>query len=245
MARAATALLLFAGMCFAAADDSDPLTRIREHMREYLAHLPDYTCKVTIERSERRNARARFVARDRLTLEIAYASGHEYYAWPGDSRFQNTIDELLPHSGMVSEGSFALHMRKLFLTNDAEFGAVREEGERLRVDFVVPAVRSGFAVSAGAASAPASLRGSVWFARDTLDVARLEVRVEDTPKSVRIAGTREVTNYGSVVVGEAAAVLPVESEIVLQDRDGSERRNQSRFQDCRRFTGSATVHYGK
>jgi hypothetical protein len=212
-------------------------------MREYLARLPDYTCRVTIERAERRNIRAAYSVSDRLRLEIAYAGGHEYYAWPGDSRFENTIEELLPERGMVSEGSWALHMRKLFLTNDAQFSPPRLDAEELRLDFLVPAVRSGFAVSVGGASVPAALHGSVWFDRTTLDVRRLEVRVEDTPRSVRVESTREVTSYGNAVVGDVPVVLPLTSELVLVDRDGSQRRNRSQFNDCHRYAGSATVRY--
>src|SRR5882757_3357355 len=175
MAWAASALVpVLAGLCCFAADDGDLLSRIRDQMREYLARLPDYTCRVTIERSARRSGRGAFELTDRLRLEIAYASAREYYAWPGDDRFENGIDELLPERGLVSEGSWALHARKLFLTNDAEFGPPRTTdcgGKAcVQIDFVVPAVRSGFAVSAGGASAPAALRGSVWFARESLDM---------------------------------------------------------------------------
>ena len=244
MLRAGILLLsLCAGAWCVAADDIETLSRIRDHMRAYLARLPDYTCRVTIERAQRRVSRASFSVLDRLRLEIAFAGGHEYYAWPGENHFESTIDELLPERGMVSEGSWALHMRKLFLTDDAQFASPRADADAVRVDFLVPSLRSGFAISAGGVSAPASLRGSVWFDPETLDVRRLEVRVEDTPRSVRIAGTREVTLYGSSMVGDLPAVLPVSSELLLRDRDGSERRNRTRFDDCHRYTGSATVRY--
>src|SRR4051812_36469955 len=184
-------VLAIGGLCCFAADDGDLLARIRDHMRDYVKRLPDYTCRVTIERSARRGSRGAWDLTDRLRLEIAYANGREYYAWPGDDRFENGIEELLPRRGLVSEGSWALHARKLFLTNDAEFGSPRTadcDGPAcVQIPFLVPAVRSGFAVSAAGASAPAALRGSVWFARDSLDMLRLEVRVEDTPRSVRIA----------------------------------------------------------
>ena len=241
-------VLLLAGFCCFAADDGDLLSRVREHMRDYLGRLPDYTCRVTIERSVRRSARTAYELTDRLRLEIAYANSREYYAWPGDDRFENGIEELLPQRGLVSEGSWALHARKLFLTNDAEFGPPRMADcggtDCVQVDFLVPAVRSGFAVSAAGASAPAALRGSVWFAREGLDIVRLEVRVTDTPQSVRIASTREVTTYTRTRIGDVDFVLPATSELVLRDRDGSERMNRSRFDQYHRYAGSATVRYG-
>jgi hypothetical protein len=235
--------LLFAGSGFASAADSELLARIRSQMREYLARLPDYTCRVTIERAQRSVRRAAFTVTDRLRLEIAYAGGREFYAWPGDAHFERSIDELLPARGMVSEGSFAMHVRKLFLTSDAQFTDPRPDNGALRIDFTVPASRSGFAVSAGGASAPAALHGSVWFDSATLAIRRLEVRVEDTPASVRIASTREVTTYAGAVVGETPVDLPAESELVLQDRDGSQRRNRSRFDDCHRYAAETAIRY--
>src|SRR5882724_630882 len=140
-------LVLAGSLGFAAGDpdldDPDLLSRIRAHMREYVSRLPDYTCRVTIERSAKRSGRAPFEITDRLRLEIAYSNGREYYAWPGDDRFENGIEELLPRRGLVSEGSYALHTRKLFLTNDAQFGAPRPADCRgsacTQVDFLVPA----------------------------------------------------------------------------------------------------------
>ncbi|MDE3166369.1 MAG: hypothetical protein KGN36_11230 [Acidobacteriota bacterium] len=242
-AAARTLLLLVAGICCFAADGADTLSRIRAHMRDYLARLPDYTCRVTIERAQRRGSRGDWSVSDRLRLQIAYAGGREYYAWPGDSRFESTIEELLPARGMVSEGSWALHMRKLFLTDDARFSVPRAEGGAWRAGFLVPEALSGFTVSAGGVAVPVALQGAVWFDAETLDVERLEVRVDDTPAEVRIAGTREETVYRREVVGDRPVVLPERSELVLRDRDGSQRRNRSRFDDCHRYAGSATVRY--
>jgi hypothetical protein len=38
-------LLACAAACSSAADAPALVSRIREHMREYVAHLPDYTCR--------------------------------------------------------------------------------------------------------------------------------------------------------------------------------------------------------
>jgi hypothetical protein len=235
--------LLLAGSGFAAAADSELLARIRSQMREYLARLPDYTCRVTTERAQRSGRRGGFTVTDRLRLEIAYSGGKEFYAWPGDARFERSIEELLPARGMVSEGSFAMHMRKLFQTNDAQFTDPRPDAGTLRLDFEIPMSRSGFAVGAGGASAPVALKGSVRFDPASLAIRSLEVRVEDTPPSVRIASTREVTRYAQVVVGDVRVDLPAESELLLQDRDGSQRRNRTRFDDCHRYTAETNIRY--
>src|ERR1035438_7070534 len=103
-------LLVCAAACSSAADPPALVSRIRQHMREYVAHLPDYTCRITLERSARPKARAAWQPRDRLRLAVAYTGGQELYSWPGEARFQGGIEDLLPGHGMVSNGSYALHV---------------------------------------------------------------------------------------------------------------------------------------
>jgi hypothetical protein len=216
-------------------------------MREYIGHLPDYTCRITLERYRRLKPRARFDLSDRLRLEVAYTGGQELYSWPGDDRFEAGIEDLLPGHGMVSNGSYALHVRNLFLRDVAEFSAPHDEKceDRacVRLDFQIPALRSGYALSAGGGSAPAPLVGSAWFDAATLDIARLEVRVDDAPRSVRIAATRETTVYQRARIGDVEFVVPGVSELLLRDRDGSESLNRSRFDRYRRYTGTAAISY--
>lgn len=216
-------------------------------MREYLGRLPDYTCRITIERLQRRSASAAFELNDRLRLEVAYSQGREFYAWPADDRFENGIEDLLPARGLVSNGSYALHVRKLFLTNDAEFAEPKRVDcggvPCLEAGFHVPSVRSGYSLSAAGDSAPVPLNGTAWFDVESLDILRLEVRIDAPPRSVRVAGTREVVSYAKTRIGDVETVLPAESELLLRDRDGSQLMNRSRFDEYHRYAGSSTVRY--
>ena len=164
-------LLACAAACSSAADAPPLVSRIRDHMREYIAHLPDYTCRITLERFKRPKVRAPFDLSDRLRLEVAYTGGQELYSWPGDDRFEAGIEDLLPGRGMVSNGSYALHVRNLFLRDVAEFSAPHDEKceDRpcVRLDFQIPPW-SGTARRAMAA--PGSLVG--WFDAARLDIAR-------------------------------------------------------------------------
>ncbi len=242
------AAFLGAAGCLSAADDAALALRIREHMRQYVQQLPDYTCRVTLERFTRPQARAAFELRDRVRAEVAYTGGKELYSWPGDEHFESGIADLLPGRGLLSEGSYALHLRNLFLKDVATFRGPREEkcGAHtcLRLDFEIPAGRSGFSVSAGGGHAAAALAGAAWFEPQTLEIERLEVRVDDAPRSVRIASTRETTEYVRVRIGEGEFVLPGMSELVLRDRDGGELWNRARFDRYHRYAGSSSVMYG-
>ena len=146
-------ILACAAACSTAADAPALVSRIREHMREYIAHLPDYTCRITLERFTRLKPRTPFDLGDRLRLEVAYTGGQELYSWPGDDRFESGIEALLPGHGMVSNGSYALHVRSLFLRDVAEFAPPQEEKcdqlPCVRLDFHISALRSGYALSAG------------------------------------------------------------------------------------------------
>jgi hypothetical protein len=148
---------------------------------------------------------------------------------------------------MVTNGSYAMHMRNLFVRDVASFSAPRDERCEgrpcVRLDFEIPAARSRYSVSAGDAAAPVPLAGSTWFDPESLDILRLEVRVDRTPRSVRISSTRETTVYMRAHVGEIDAVLPASSELVLHDRNGLEAKNHSTFDHYRRYSGSATIFY--
>ena len=108
----------------------------------------------------------------------------------------------------------------------------------------MPVSRSGYSLGGSGGSAPAALAGSIWFDRDSLDLRHLLVRVDEAPPTVRIAATREETVYSTVPFGNTAAVLPQSSELLLTDRNGSQSRNRSTFQQCRHYAGTATISYG-
>jgi hypothetical protein len=179
-----------------------------------------------------------FELTDRLRLEVAYTGGNELYAWPGSAAFERSIEELLPAHGMVSNGSYALHVRTLFLRNVAQFGEPRTTGGRVEMSFSVPSVRSGYALSTSAGSVPAGLEGTLWLDAGTLDLERLEVRV-----ATRLAHTVETTVYTRARIGEVEFVVPESSELILVDPERMQLRNVSRFDDYHRFAGMSTVRY--
>jgi hypothetical protein len=194
---------------------------------------------VTIERSDRRGSRGAFQLTDRVRLEVVFSDGNELYAWPGSERFERSISELLPAHGMVSDGSYALHMRTLFLRNAAAFDEPRRKGTQVDVGFHVPAARSGYAMGTPQGTVPAALDGTVSVDADRLDMVKLVVRVD-----TRVGHSTEFTTYARERIGDAEFVVPQTTELVLVPGEGREARNYSRFSDYHRFTGSSTVRYG-
>ena len=129
MKRPLFQIILFAGAVpFAGGQPLPDLQqRIQIHMGEYLAHLPNYTCRVTIARSSRPGPDRNFELTDRIRLEVEFAGGKELYSWPGEDRFEHGLEKLVGGiPGLISIGSYALLTRALFTTDAAEFGSPRE-----------------------------------------------------------------------------------------------------------------------
>jgi hypothetical protein len=200
--------------------------------------LPDYTCRVTIDRAARRTFRAPFEPTDRIRLEVVYTGGNELYAWPDSGAFERSIEELLPAHGLVSNGSYAGHVRTLFLRDVARFSAPRREGGHLLLDASVPAALSGLALSTSSAGVPAAIDAAIRLDGATLDLERLEVHV-----ATRLAQSVEVTTYGRVQIGDFEFVLPQTSELQLIAGDGTQFRNTSRFDRYRRYTGTSEISF--
>jgi hypothetical protein len=205
-----------------------------------VTQLPDYTCRVTIERSERRSSRGAFQLTDRLRLEVVFSGGEELYAWPGSERFERSITELLPAHGMVSDGSYALHLRTIFVRNAAMFDPPRTSGGHIELAFHVPAVRSGYAMSTPEGSAPAALSGRLWLDEANLDLQKMEVHVE-----TRLGRSVETTTYARERIGDGEFVAPHSTELIMLPSEGVQARNYSEFREYHRFTGSSTVNYGE
>ena len=193
---------------------------------------------MTIERSARQSPRGPFQLRDRVRLEVVFSGGNELYAWPGSERFERSIAELLPAHGLVSDGSYALHMRTLFLRNAAAFDPPRTVSGKVELGFDVPAARSGYAMTTPEGTVPAGLTGKLWLDPDRLDLVKLEVHV-----ATRLGRSQEITTYARERIGDAEFVVPQSTDLVMLPDYGMQARNYSRFEDYHKFAGTSTVKY--
>lgn len=240
--------LLAAGL--AAQEPSEPeglLDLIRSHVGESLRRLPDYTCLQTIERYERRRNTKDFFLSDRLRLEVALVEGKEYFAWPGEARFEvSRITQLVP-GGTIGNGNFALHAYSVFLSTAPEYvyrGETVIGGRRvIRYDFRVPRAKSGYTLRVGQRQSVVGFRGSFCVDRETLDLVRLEVVAEEIPRVLGVDYAADSMEYRPVRIGEKEFVLPATSELLLRDVDGSEFRNQTSFTRCRQYTGESVLSF--
>lgn len=225
------------------------LERIKSHVGESLRRLPDYTCVQTIERYERERPAKPFELMDRLRLEVALVEGKEYFAWPGESRFEvSRITKLVP-GGTIGNGNFALHAYNVFLSATPEYvyrGHAQIRGQPvIRYDFRVPRSKSGYTLRVSERQAVVGFHGSFYVDRETLDLVRLEVVADDIPAFLGVDHAADSMEYKPVRIGGAEFVLPAGSELLLRDADGSERRNVTSFNRCRQYTGESVLSFAE
>lgn len=223
------------------------LERIKAHVGDGLLKLPDYTCLETIERYERQRPSQSFVLSDRLRLEVAFVEGKEYFAWPGESRFEETkISRLVP-AGTIGNGNFALHAFSVFRSSAPVYtykGEQAAEDRRLiRYDFRVPQPLSGHLLRVSGREATVGFRGSFQVDRDSLDLLRLEVVAEEIPPFLGLDYASDTMQYTAVRIGPQEFSLPSSSELLLRMADGSESKNVTRFTNCRQYTGESILSF--
>jgi len=228
--------------------DRDLLQRAGDHVRAYLQKLPDYVCRVDIQRSERVRPGGRLIPRDQLALEVAFAGGRELYGLPGATSFEDgSIDRFTGGTGAMSTGSYAMHIREVFLAGHPEFlaaGITRDGGrERVRIAFHIPHEKSMLTVTDGSGRAAVGYSGLVFLTPGTFDLEELEVRITEVPRKLKLARSGERTVYHRVRIGEREVALPESTELTLITRTGQELRNAVTFRNCRRYEADSTIRF--
>jgi hypothetical protein len=231
-----------------AADLNDPqrLTRIRTQMARTLAHLPDYTCRETIERALRRPPSNRYENRDALRVDVAYLNGRELYAWPGDRLGERTLFDMVP-DGSIATGNFGMLGRAVFADNGPIFhfeGTSAANGKnQVKYSFQVPLANSTYTVRYGVLAATVAYHG--WFTADadTYDVIAFEIEANEIPRNLDTLQATEYTEYARVQIGNSDYLIPTASETMLMDLKGEIARNQIIFARCREYAGESTVTF--
>ncbi len=219
------------------------LAQIRRKMTDNLAHLPDYTCGLTVERFARRSASERFQTVDTMRLEVSFVGGKELFAWPGAEKFEEkSIQEMV--SGTVSTGTFALHARAIFAEKGPTFTYQGVEDGNVRFDFRIPLAASKFVVGT-TRRARVAYEGSFWVDAQTFDLVRLRVNVPEAPADMGLKQAEEVMEYRVTRIGDGDFLLPASSDLIMTSLDGIEHRNRTRFSACRQYTGESVITFGK
>lgn len=244
------------------------LSRIKGRMQQSLDHIPNYTCRQTIERArltknavrrmERQSRRGKgsrsevnlpLESSDRLQVDLALVDGEELYSWPDAESFEEQSLGEMVGFGNLSAGTFAATAHNLFATHAALFTfAGRDDiGGRtlLRFNFRVGLMQSGFVLSdAAGREAEVPYGGSIWADPDSFDLVRIETQAREIPAYLDIVSAVSRIEYQSVDLNGESFLIPRMAHETTGLRSGAENHNRTEFSDCRRFGASSGISFG-
>jgi hypothetical protein len=219
--------------------------RIKAHISEHLAQLPNYTCHETINRISRVGSAWRHL--DTVDLEVAFAGQEELFSRPGTDRFGEESIEKIVAGGTISNNALGSHIDLILSRDWAEFkyaGAGKKDGRKtLRYDLRVPIEKSRFRVRHAGAEGMAGYEGSVWVDADTLDLVRVDFKVNRIPSHIGVRLIEESLHYKKLPIGKSEFDLPSHSELGATDDMGNYSLNMIKLDRCREFAADSVVKY--
>jgi hypothetical protein len=256
MKKLALVVLALAGG--AAAQDLPPETilvaRLRDHLRDQLDHLPDYTCLENIVRYHRQpGPRSKLLPLDQVRLEVLYSGSHEWYGWPGARSLDEEKPEKFIGSGMIGNGLFALFHKAVFVGHAATYAYRGEEqldgpgpGGRpaaAKYDFRVPRLLSGQTISLVSGMGKVGLKGSFWADPRSLDLLRLTVEADEIPAYLPLAEMSARVDYAHTRIGSSDILLAQNADLHMAELSGEENYDRFEFTHCSQFHAESALSF--
>lgn len=246
-------MLLSALVVRAQYDTNRPLTaediriaRIQVVVSEMLAHMPNFTCVQTIERSQRQLQTKKYQLLDTVRLEVALVDGKELYAWPGSPKFEERdIRDMVGGTGAIGTGDFALHAKSIFLSGSAKFDYAGTETingrQAFKYHYHVPMEGSRYLMRIGQVEGNVGYQGYVWNDAETLELMRLDMTIDEIPPQIPLKQGYKLIEYAKLPINGQPYVLPVSMEMLLTGLSGGESRNRAVFSSCHHYAGESTL----
>jgi hypothetical protein len=228
-------------------DDPDVLfQRIKARTAEHLARLPNYTCHETMDRMIR--VGSTWQHRDTVELEVAFAGHQELFAGPGSERFGEQPIDRFVSGGTFGNSPLGSHIESVFSGNIGEFkyaGTCKKEGHKtVRYNFRVPIEQSQFHINRGGASGTAGYEGALWVDAETLDLVRVDFKVNQIPSYIGVRLIEESLHYKKLAIGNSEFILPDRSELHALDEVDNDTLNMIKLDHCREYSAESVVKYG-
>ncbi|HVW08698.1 MAG TPA: hypothetical protein VHC90_08950 [Bryobacteraceae bacterium] len=254
--RAVATTLLFA--LAAAGQQPDPIIEsARADAARYVRSIPNYIVSRTTTRfhaiPHRRQPISDWHKIDTVSAEVANQDNRESYS---SIEIDGKPSKALPQAGVWSNGEFSLLLDEILNPKHHAIFTARAADDvdsRLawRYNFTIDAKHSGWNMAADAGLfrrmyvAP-SYSGSIWIDQATGKVLRIEKSTHSTPHSFPIGTVEASTGYSPVEIGGETYMLPTHSQTITCRRDNTECfRNETVFENYRKFEADATITYSK
>jgi hypothetical protein len=224
------------------------LSRIKRHVRQEMAALPDYTCLQTTRRFRKNSGtKGQLLPSDTLRLEVLYTGDRELYASPGDRDFHEENPAVFSGGGLTGTGIFAVFLKTIFVNNHAvitKFYGEEEQGRRIaRYDYRVPLMVAAYTLTFPWGSLEVGMKGSFWVDPDTLDVLRLEVYADDILAGSPLQESAIDIRYSRTRIGDRDILLPDTAELRIRQEPADENVNLLSFTHCRSYRAESSIRF--
>lgn len=221
------------------------LSRIKEHARAALDHLPSYTCLETIQRFQRHNG-SHLDPLDTVQLEVFYSGGHEWYGAPGGRAMADSDPVHFIASGMIGTGDFGISLNNILASARFTYTGKEEQNGRAseKYAFHFTADPGAFRISVPGGEGPVGEQGFLWGDPNTLDLIRLEYNAAEIPAYLPVVSQSALIDYGRVRIGERDILLPQRADEDLVLSSNIESFSHVEFSACRSFETETTIHFG-
>jgi len=220
------------------------LSRIKQRASMDFAHIPNFTCRETIQRFRGHAAKAMKKA-DTVEVEVANIDNRELYAWPGERRFEERSITEMVGSGLVSDGEYISDAHNALLGGTGRItyrGMDRIAGrDAVAYDFSFSPAFSPYTLMIGEAKAVIGEKGSFWADPVTHTLLRVSFVGTEIPDFLGVRDTTVQIDYGRVRIGDVDALLPVKAMTALTRESGETIRNDIEFTRCRQYTAESVL----
>jgi hypothetical protein len=251
----------------AAYDPASVLEQARTRLQELARNLQRYVCLETINRNYYQRVTPRkapvsaqppracapapasepyeLSSTDRVRLEVTVSGGAELHSWPGATRFdERNVDELI-RNGPVSTGSFGAYLTSVFGEQGATYQYKGEQSvggkTLLEYTYRVALGASHFEVKTEAAWRPTAYEGEFQIDPQSYDLQKLTVRTVDPPEAAAFCQAATTVEYEKVHIGDSDLLLPRQSQLEIELKDGPETRNVVTFANCREYQAESEI----
>ncbi len=223
------------------------LARVKAHMREELARLPNCSCLETVRRNYQ-PAGGKMRLLDTVRLEVLYSEHHELYASPGASGFSENQPMDFVGSGAIGNGQFAMFLSEVASEHGLSYEYQGEEtlqGRRLaHYHYHVPANLSGHMISLPEGSGRVGGKGEFWADPATYDIVRLSLEAVEIPPELPVLAYVTSIDYAHTNLGGTDFLLPQSADSRLAKFSGEDNRNHIEFTHCHLYGAQSSVSFG-
>jgi hypothetical protein len=224
------------------------LSRVKAHMRDQVARLPNCTCLETVTRFHKEPGTAsKLKPLDNVQLEVVYTNGREWYGSPGARNLSEGNPAAFIGTGMIANGIFGMTLHNLFASDVATFTFRGEEvmngRPAAKYDFRMPRMQLQMEISIPDGRGTVGEEGSFWADPEKFDILRLTSRVTEIPPGLPLSATEYTVNYAHTRIDEFDALLAQQADLDMLLGSGVEDYDRFDFTHCRAFQSHSEIRF--